>query len=784
MNKNFYINKHRILSYILLIAIVLMTSLGVPMKSSALLENGGNSYVSGDWAINVDNLHLILGNEPIIAFRGWGANKSYPNAPFAVRVAIFDGTATTGTPISTSTVITAGSSGDDNAIRNDLVNGTTGWSGIALRNRNFRVSDYFFNLKIADALASRDAVTLVVQMGYMDGNTFIPSDFVRQTGDSAALGYSSATSADFRNYWTFRKVAGSVIYDSNASGNTVTNMPTAPDSQGSRGFQYTVENKWASIYKSIPQRDLNTNFNTELARCVSLVNKYKDNPVIAGFSIIDEPNADLFDRMAVIREEIGKLLPDGKYVTANLNPWYSNVSSGFGASNYEIYVDSYMSKVKPDILSFDNYPIRFDLSQAAADQDYVRNLLVIRGAALKYEVPFVGYIQAIQYSGRREPTYNELRWQVNMHLAFGANGFSYFTYSQVDQLGVGGFERRAMSMIDWNGNTTYLHDYAKNLAKELTGFSNIILPYKQEGFILKNLDSNITQLFSSELQKASYGNLSSIETTGQMLNGCYDLDGQKGIYLFNWNRDESMNATLKFDKMVKVQLWSKVGLEETITANELDLSILAGEAKFLIFSNPDLILVLPPEWVVPEGLSEWAVSTVKAAVERGLATDDLMKDFQANTTRAEFCRAAVNFVEKYYDMPVSDILEERGLEAKTFADTNAPAIAAAAALGITNGTDIEKNLFSPDLPLTREQAATMLKRILDVLEIIVDSETVEWTDADSISGYAVEAIDIIYAAGVMGGMSTESLVFSPKTAYIHEQSIVTFNRLWDFLFEN
>jgi len=57
-----------------------------------------------------------------------------------------------------------------------------------------------------------------------------------------------------------------------------------------------------------------------------------------------------------------------------------------------------------------------------------------------------------------------------------------------------------------------------------------------------------------------------------------------------------------------------------------------------------------------------------------------MKDFQANTTRAEFCRAAVNFVEKYYDMPVSDILEERELEAKTFADTNDPAIAAAAAL--------------------------------------------------------------------------------------------------------
>ena len=189
----------------------------------------------------------------------------------------------------------------------------------------------------------------------------------------------------------------------------------------------------------------------------------------------------------------------------------------------------------------------------------------------------------------------------------------------------------------------------------------------------------------------------------------------------------------------------------------------------------------PVEWVVPEGLSEWAIEAVKSAVERGLTTDDLMENFQANTTRIEFCRAAVNFVEKYYDLPVADILEERGLDAKTFADTDDLSIAAAAALGITNGTDIERNLFSPELPLTREQAAAMLKRILDVLGVTVDSESVAWTDADSISGWAVEAIDIIYAAEVMGGTSTTSLVFSPESPYTHEQSVATFNRLWDYL---
>ncbi|MCL2772563.1 MAG: C-type lectin domain-containing protein [Oscillospiraceae bacterium] len=181
------------------------------------------------------------------------------------------------------------------------------------------------------------------------------------------------------------------------------------------------------------------------------------------------------------------------------------------------------------------------------------------------------------------------------------------------------------------------------------------------------------------------------------------------------------------------------------------------------------------------GLSAWALTDTKSAVMRGIATPDLLTNFQANTTRAEFCRAAVNLVEKYYGKPVADVLTDRSLQAKTFADTTDPAIGAAAALGITNGTDAAKNLFSPDSTLTREQAAAMLKRTLDVIGVTVDGKVVTWSDAGDISSYAVDSINMIYSAGVMNGTSTSLLVFSPKTPYTHEQSIVTLNRLWDFL---
>jgi hypothetical protein len=39
----------------------------------------------------------------------------------------------------------------------------------------------------------------------------------------------------------------------------------------------------------------------------------------------------------------------------------------------------------------------------------------------------------------------------------------------------------------------------------------------------------------------------------------------------------------------------------------------------------------------------------------------------------------------------------------------------------------------------------------------------------------------MYTAKIMGGTSTAALVFSPKTAYTHEQSIITLVNLWEFV---
>jgi hypothetical protein len=173
--------------------------------------------------------------------------------------------------------------------------------------------------------------------------------------------------------------------------------------------------------------------------------------------------------------------------------------------------------------------------------------------------------------------------------------------------------------------------------------------------------------------------------------------------------------------------------------------------------------------------SSWAADKIKAADKLGLLTSETNRGYQYVTTRAEFCRLAVNFLRQYgYAVD--------GVTPKMFSDTPDRDIGIAAALEITSGTDTANNLFSPDSQLTREQAATMLRNVMNVIgKNTAPPPGVLWTDEKDISDWAKAAADVMYRANIMGGTSTTALTFSPKSPYTHEQAIVTIMNLWEYV---
>jgi hypothetical protein len=155
---------------------------------------------------------------------------------------------------------------------------------------------------------------------------------------------------------------------------------------------------------------------------VQAVDQYRSHPAIGGYFVFDEPNADQFEAVGAVVAELRKADPR-HLAYVNLLPDYV-VPRDLRAESYEEYVERFITEVHPQLLSFDYYPFgrRRDRST------FFANLAVIRAAALRHHLPFLLVALATPHGPYRNPNRAELAWQLNHALAFGARGFSYFTY--------------------------------------------------------------------------------------------------------------------------------------------------------------------------------------------------------------------------------------------------------------------------------------------------------------------------------------------------------------------
>lgn len=201
--------------------------------------------------------------------------------------------------------------------------------------------------------------------------------------------------------------------------------------------------------------------------------------------------------------------------------------------------------------------------------------------------------------------------------------------------------------------------------------------------------------------------------------------------------------------------------------------------------------------------SDWAAEDIINAISMGYLDDDpdifgyqpavtdlLGSDYTRAITRGQFAALAV----RYYETLMSDITgEDYTIPVNSgddvFADsTGNEAIAKAYNLGIVGGynsADSRSGVsVGPDDPITREQAATMLTRLMEQLIEAFDSVgrtgwTVWYADdlpfTDTISDWAYDGVRAVYGVGAMTG--TTGTTFSAKDNYTIEQSIVTIMRI-------
>ena len=169
--------------------------------------------------------------------------------------------------------------------------------------------------------------------------------------------------------------------------------------------------------------------------------------------------------------------------------------------------------------------------------------------------------------------------------------------------------------------------------------------------------------------------------------------------------------------------------------------------------------------------SQWAFSYVDLALSYGLVPLPLLSRYLQTTTRAEYCALAVTLYEIYMETEIVD--------RKTFNDTDDIYVEKAAGIGLVDG--IGNNLFAPDEQLTREQAAVVLVRLSEAMGRPLPLTDPTFSDNAGISSWAKQQVGQVQSAGIMSGVGGN--MFSPKSEYSVEQSIVTMMRLFIDLYE-
>ncbi len=168
--------------------------------------------------------------------------------------------------------------------------------------------------------------------------------------------------------------------------------------------------------------------------------------------------------------------------------------------------------------------------------------------------------------------------------------------------------------------------------------------------------------------------------------------------------------------------------------------------------------------------SDWAKESVEKAKTIYVTERDRNYNYTQPISREEFCELVFNLI-----CAVNRSFHTEDKEVK-FTDTDNHKVLALNQAGIIYGKSETK--FAPDDRLTREEAATILVRMINREMPMVSTEMwFEFDDINDISEWASDSVQTMCNLGFMIGVGENK--FAPQGTYTTEQAIVTLMRIYE-----
>lgn len=178
--------------------------------------------------------------------------------------------------------------------------------------------------------------------------------------------------------------------------------------------------------------------------------------------------------------------------------------------------------------------------------------------------------------------------------------------------------------------------------------------------------------------------------------------------------------------------------------------------------------------------SVWAFEELVEADKANLIPEMLMEAYSEDISRIDFTRLLIHGLMQYTGQTYNELYETVDVVDTEFKDTTDLDVQLAARLGIVNG--VGDNRFNPTGGILRQEAATMLYRAGQYLEIEAVQDVQEFSDADKIPDWAKASVDYVtnitdatQGKKVMEGVGNQ--MFAPDRSYTREQAMITVKRL-------
>ena len=330
------------------------------------------------------------------------------------------------------------------------------------------------------------------------------------------------------------------------------------------------------------------------SKWMDIIKDWINHPAVAGVHFADEPKQVKFEEIAECYRAWDSLQIHDKSLFTNL---YATGCSGTMLSGtstpitIEEYYRSFIETVKPPMISSDIYPFRSPNQGTHSNINFLKDMSLMRRLSKEYKIAFWTYVAAgMQHNDAGSeimstlPYYQsegEMLWNINIPLAYGCTGISYFTYFQPDHYAYApgndrDFHRNGILGVAGNKNQWYY--YVRKANTQIAAIDHILMNASSMGVI--PVGTYADRLVQSYEKISSFRELTGV-TGEDFIVGCFDYLGKTALYVVNNSSTEKHKATLKFSSNNHYTVIQRAVTRET-DGKDLALTLETGEGVMVV----------------------------------------------------------------------------------------------------------------------------------------------------------------------------------------------------------